>query len=282
MSLDTAKIVLQTGRLRWQSPCQFNDVNEMQRMPRLEPEFNEGWLIYTRTLVDLIYNKNVVDFTAYSPWTQQILLQILQLKISKYSEEDALKNIDKKIPTCKSEIGNRLRKTTEFKNDGTLRCFCLSEDENNATMWAHYGDVHKGCMFGFGHIEEKGTPFLAAEKVSYTAEPPVVGSALDVLLYGPSPALNKSTRLAIFFNKEINWTYEKEWRVMINRPAPNQEKFSDLLFYPEELTSVTFGSKVQEKDRGEILKLIEHNYPHCEFFEIKLNNGTSTRVLLNG
>jgi hypothetical protein len=282
MSLDTAKIVLKTGRLRWQSPCQFNDVNEMQRMPRLEPEYNEAWLVYARTLVDLIYNKNVVDFTAYSPWTKQILLQILQLNISNYSEEDALKNIEKNIPTCESEIGNRLRKTTESKNDGTLRCFCLSEDENNATMWAHYGEVHKGCMLGFGHIEHKDTPFLAAEKVSYTAEPPVVGSALNVLLYGPSSALNKKTRLAIFYNKEINWAYEKEWRVMINRPAANQEKFSDLLFYPEELTSVTFGSKVKDKDREEILKLIEHNYPHCEVFEINLHNGTSSRVQLNG
>nr|MDT0253434.1 DUF2971 domain-containing protein [Endozoicomonas sp.] len=186
------------------------------------------------------------------------------------------------IPTCESEIGDRLRKTTESKNDGTLRCFCLSEDENNSTMWAHYGDVHKGCMFGFGHIEEKGTPFLEAEKVSYTPEPPVVGNALEILLYGPSPAIKKNTRLAIFFNKESSWAYEKEWRVMINRPALNQEKFSDFLFYPEELTSVTFGSKVQKEDRDEMLRLIEHSYPHCEIFEIKPSNGTSERVLLNG
>lgn len=282
MTLDTAKIVLESGRLRWQSPCQFNDLSEMQRMPRLEPEYNEAWLIYARTLVDLIYNKNVIDFTVYSPWTQKILLQILQLNISNYSEEDALKNIEKKIPACESEVGDRLRKIIESKNDGTLRCFCLSEDENNATMWAHYGDVNKGCMFGFGHLEEKGTQFLAAEKVSYTADPPVVGSALDILLYGPSAALNKRTRLAIFCNKEINWAYEKEWRVMINRSAPNQEKFSDLLFYPEELTSVTFGLKVQDKDREEMLKLIAKTYPHCGVFEIKLNNGTFTRISLNG
>lgn len=282
MSLDTAKIVLENGRLRWQSPCQFNDVNEMQRMPRLEPEVNEGWLVYAKTLVDLIYRKKVIDFTVYTPWTQAILLQILQLNISNFSAADALKDIEKKIPVCESEIGDRLRRTTEAKNDGTLRCLCLSEDDNNSTMWAHYGDVHKGLMFGFGHIEEKSTPFLAAEKVSYTLYPPVVGSALDILLYGPSSEMNKKTRLAIFFNKDVNWSYEKEWRVMINRPAPNQEKFSDVLFYPEELTSVTFGSKVPEIERSEILKLIKNNYPHCALFEVKQKNGISERVPLNG
>lgn len=282
MSSETAKTVLKTGRLRWQSPCQFNDVNELQRMPRLKPEFNEAWLVYARTLVDIIYCKNIIDFTAYSSWTQKILIQILQLKISKYSVKQALEKIESMIPICEVEVGDSLRKTTESKNDGTLRCFCLSEDENNSTMWAHYGDVHRGCMFAFGHIEEKGTPFLAAEKVTYTEEPPVVGSALDILLYGPYSEIKKNTRLAIFFNKEITWAYEKEWRVMINRSAPNLEKHSDFLFYPNELTSVSFGSRILEEERNEILRLIELGYPHCELFEVQINKGTSIRVPFNG
>lgn len=282
MTADTAKIVLETGRLRWQSPCQFNDVNELQRMPLLSPDFNEGWLIYTKTLIDIIFHQNIVDFTIYSSWTQVILLNILQLKINNYSEQQALEKIESNIPICKQETSEVLRQNTEAINDGSLRCFCLSENFNNSLMWAHYGESQKGCMFGFGHIEQLSTPFLAAEKVSYTENAPIVGSAVDILLYGPSSEFKKDTRLAIYHNKGIDWAYEKEWRVVIPRPNANQVKYSDILFYEKELTSVTFGSRILQETRDEIMSIIGKKYSHCEIFEIITHNGNSERLRTNG
>lgn len=44
-----------------------------------------------------------------------------------------------------------LREHTEEYNNGDLRIICLSEDDNNDLMWAHYGDNHTGCMFEFTH-----------------------------------------------------------------------------------------------------------------------------------
>lgn len=279
---DTSKIVLDTGRLRWQSPCQFNDVNELQKMPQLNPEFNEGWIIYGKKLIEIIYHQNVIDFTIFSHWTQVILTGILQNKLLGFTEEKALDLLKKKMPECKKDIGETLRKSTELNNDGSLRFFCLSEDKNNTTMWGYYGEGHFGCMFEFGHIKESSTPFFAAEKVSYSNEPSVVGSATDILLYGPSAEVKKNTRLAIYFHKGNDWKHEKEWRVMCKRPNAQNKLFSDLLFYPEELLSLTFGSRILDEKKSEIMEVINEKYSHCKIYQMKAVNGVSERVEIGG
>ena len=77
---ETTKIVLETGRLRWQSPCQFNDVSELQRMPKLSPNFVEARPIYSQKLVELAYSDVVGDLSVYSPWTQMLVALLRQLK----------------------------------------------------------------------------------------------------------------------------------------------------------------------------------------------------------
>ncbi|MCK9812840.1 hypothetical protein M1B35_01410 [Pseudomonas sp. MAFF 302046] len=62
----TAKIVLETGRLRWQSPCQFNDVGELQRMPILSPSFEDSKSICVKELVDVEYSEADVNLSFYS------------------------------------------------------------------------------------------------------------------------------------------------------------------------------------------------------------------------
>lgn len=282
MTADTAKIVLETGRLRWQSPCQFNDVNELQKMPLLEPSFNDGWKLYSKKLVEMIYHDDVINFTIYAPWTQIILTEILQYKVLGYCEDRTLGLVENKIPSLKNDIEQVLRTSTEVNNDGSLRFYCLSEDENNNTMWGYYGEGHLGCMFEFGHIEELSTPFHEAEKVSYSNEPVVVGSALDILLYGPSAELKKNTRLAIYFHKTNEWANEKEWRVMVKRPNPNDEMYTDFKFYPKELTSITFGARILDVKKLEIMDVIRDQYPHCKIFQMSVINGTSQRVEVEG
>jgi len=282
MTADTARIVLKTGRLRWQSPCQFNDVNELQKMPLLKPDFNEGWNLYSKKLVGIIYHDDVIDFTIFASWTQLILTDILQYKLLGCCEEKALELVENKTPLIKNDIGETLRTNTEENNDGSLRFYCLSEDKNNNSMWGYYGEGHLGCMFEFGHIEKLSTPFHEAVKVSYSNEPVVAGSALDILLYGPSAQLKKNTRLAIYFHKGNEWANEKEWRVMIKRPNPNNETYTDFKFYPKELTSITFGARILEVKKLEIMNIIRAEYPQCKIFQMSVVNGTSQRVEIEG
>ncbi len=282
MTADTAKIVLETGRLRWTSPCQFNDVNELQKMPLLKPTFNEGWELYSKKLVGIIYRDNVINFTIYATLTQLILKAILQYQVLGYSEDKVLGVVENEIHLLKKDIGESLRAITEENNDGSLRFYCLSEDKNNNTMWGYYGEGHLGCMFEFGYLEELSKPFHEAEKVSYSNESVVVGSALDILLYGPSAEVKKNTRLAIYFHKGNEWANEKEWRVITKRPNPNNETHTDFKFDPEELTSITFGSRILEAKKNEIMNVIRVKYSHCKIFRMNVVNGISERVEVEG
>ena len=198
---DTAKIILKTGRLRWSSPCQFNDEYELQRMPILSPAFDELGQLYAESLTGIIYSKEEHDFGIYTLQTQKMLEALNEFKRQGVPEEKILDFIKQNAPKVLDDTEDLLRKDTEARNDGSLRIVCLTENDNNSAMWTHYAEVNTGCMLGFTHIESLSTPFMASAQVTYTPNAPVVGSALDVILYGTSEELNKRTRLAIYYNK---------------------------------------------------------------------------------
>ncbi|MQA56570.1 DUF2971 domain-containing protein [Pseudomonas piscis] len=274
----TTQIVLRTGRLRWQSPCQFNDASELQRMPILSPSFDEAKSIYPNKLIDIAYSGMDANLSIYSQWTQEIIGLLRQLKKQGIAQKTILKKLESVIPKPIESLELLFRKSTELNNNGTLRCFCLTENELSPLMWAHYGDSYKGCMLGFQHIDELSTPFGAAEKVRYTNEAPTIGSAVDFLLYGPSSEQNKETRLAIYHTKTKDWEYEKEWRVIHKVNPVGEALYTDNKFYPDELKSITFGLKISPEIKSEILKLISSRYAHCELYQLEMIDGTIRRV----
>lgn len=274
----TTQIVLKTGRLRWQSPCQFNDVSELQRMPILSPGFDESRPIYANKLVEIAYSGVNVNLSLYSQWTQDIIGLLQQLKKQGEPQKSALKKLESVVPKSTESLESLFRKSTELNNDGTLRCFCLTENEFNTLMWAHYGDSYKGCMLGFQHINELSTPFGAAEKVRYTNEAPIIGSAVDFYLYGPSSKQNKETRLAIYHTKTKDWEYEKEWRVIHKANPVKDTLYTDYKFYPNELKSITFGLKLNPEIKAEILKLVSSQYAHCELYQLEMIDGIIRRM----
>lgn len=279
---ETAKIILETGKLRWQSPCQFNDVNELQRMPALSPNFIEARPIYSQKLIDIAYSDVNGDLSAYSPWTQMLVALLKQLKNKGTSSTSALSLIDSVIPQSEQNLEDAFRNSTELNNDGSLRCFCLTENEMNTLMWAHYGDSYKGCMLGFQHLNELSTPFAIADKVRYSDETTVIGSALDFYLYGPTSEQNKETRLAIYCTKSADWKYEKEWRVIHKIKMPDDKLYSDFKFYPQELESITFGLKIDKEEKTQILELATSNYSHCNIYELKMIKGVVSRLKYEG
>lgn len=280
MTADTAKIVLDTNKLRWQSPCQFNDINELQRMPVLSPSLEESKLIYVKKLVDIIYNQEENDFTRYAIWTQEHLVNLTLMKSRNVSDKEAQEKILISMQSSPEKLEDTLRRTIESENDGSLRIFCLTEHNNDSLMWDKYGDNYKGCMFGFRHIEKLSTPFGIAEKVTYSSSAPEVdgSSAVDLFLYN-SRELSRNIRLAIHFNKGEEWAYEKEWRVIDKQPKSNNKKYSDYLFHQQELESITFGSEILPENKQNIISIIERKYPNCKVFDIVFNKGISERVL---
>jgi hypothetical protein len=79
---------------------------------------------------------------------------------------------------------------------------CLSGNLTSELLWGHYADGHRGVCVEF---DPHAGLFLAAQRVNYTNEPPVINRLVD----GVDQILEKS-----MFTKGADWTYEDEWRVI--------------------------------------------------------------------
>lgn len=262
--------ILESTKLRWSSPCQFNDLNELQRMPTFDPTVEEGWNDFLEKIIEIALDKSITDLNQYSPQTQLNIQLLRQLNKSK----EGFRKLLKELPAPSQEVMDiALRSCTDLFNDGSLRVFCLTEDDKNDVMWTHYGSNHTGCVLGFKHIPELSTAFKEAERVTYTKDDPVIGSSIDFLLYGNIPELNKRTTKAIYYTKGKNWDYEKEWRTMIRRPSIDGALYSDLPFLNDELESLTFGARIEKEDELKISALIQGKYPKCKLYKVVINKG---------
>jgi hypothetical protein len=278
----TAKIVLESGRLRWSNPSQFNDLHEFQIMPVFSPSLEQDWESYLLTIVDVAYSDSSPSIQELSPHTLVLLTLIRQLISTVNSKQELFNTINMSCPSDHSAMDDLLRNFTESIKNEYARVFCLTSSPTNDVMWAHYANSHTGCVLGFRHLEDLDTPFSEAKSVQYAEGSSVIGTGKDFLLYGDTQVLRQKTVEAIFYTKQMNWAYENEWRVITWQYNENDKSFGDYKFYSEELESITFGPRISDNDRGSISNILQDKYRSAKTYEIVTQNGKSERTLING
>lgn len=280
-SASTAKIVLETGCLRWSNPDQFNDLHEFNIMPVFSPSLEQDWESYLSEVVETAYKDNSHDIEELSPHTLVLLTLIRQLKNTVKTKQELFNIINMSCPAYPNTMDGLLRDFTRSLKNEYARVFCLTSSATNDVMWAHYANSHTGCVLGFRHFKELDTPFSEAKPVKYVEGNPVIGSGKDFLLYGDTQGLRQKVIEAIFYTKQMNWAYENEWRVITWRYDEKNSSFGDYKFDIEELESITFGPRTTENDRDSISDILRNNYPSAKTYEIVSYNGKSERILIN-
>ena len=276
---DTAAVILSSGQLRWASPLLFNDLAEFQRMPRFKPTLDQSLTDFHRVIVEIALGERDVEEAKLSGESSIILVMVRALIDSGMGRDDIIKELMQKSRGADKKMTMTLRATFESFGLSTARVFCLSTEFDNDVMWAHYAENHEGLVFGFRHLPNLDTPFLAAQSVKYSSEPPVIGSGLDVLLYGNTPELEKKTLNAVCFTKSSKWKYENEWRVVTWRPEEVGKDYGDYKFYPEELESVCFGARFDDKREEKIRSLVLSRYPRTNLYRMVVESGELRRVI---
>jgi hypothetical protein len=281
MSARTARIVLESSSLRWSSPLVFNDLSEFQRMPRFNPTIAEGLREFPQLLLDVVAGTVEIDEESLAPSTQ-LLLSILRLRpicpntiedMSTALSQDEIANADNKVEQA-------LRDFTLGLNLEAVRILCVTVAPDNEAMWANYAEDNSGCVLGFRHIPTLDTPLLAAKKVDYSEDAPVVGSGLDLLLYGGTKALSSKSVQAICFTKKAPWAYEQEWRAMTYRASSQNSTYSDFRFYSDELESITFGPRIDETIFEDLKALAREKYSSCVMHMFEVKAGRTVRSVL--
>ena len=119
---------------------------------------------------------------------------------------------------------------------------CLTENDNNLLMWAHYAAGHKGCCLKFNSPEWRTDHEVLAYEVSYDEAYPCI-DAWPCYYERLKPEAEQNPEIFFEFTKSLvlrkspAWGYEKEWRLI--RPEPGFVSFN-----PESLEQITFGVNV--------------------------------------
>jgi hypothetical protein len=157
-----------------------------------------------------------------------------------------------------------------------FRLLSLCAEVNSPLLWAHYADCHRGVAFEFdacdtGGIAE-GISFVAAKPVKYRKWIPRSYSQKDFIenTLGLT-ALPDSARtfLPLVLTKSLEWSYEKEWRILRVADEDAQSLFADIAFSPCSLARIFLGCRISTRDRRAIERLATGDFKDVEIHQAR-------------
>ena len=173
---------------------------------------------------------------------KEMLEKVRELLIN--ANEDDINRYTKRAEHNKSQLNDFIDKTALEAVEGVKRLafiVCFSEDIHSVTMWSHYANSHKGFALAYNlrsfqmkcnNCTNEGQCNKALQGNIY----PVVYSkdrydASDYLGWyiGKSYGLNlKNPDISTAFKSQLykspQWSYEKEWRLIANKPNELTDK----------------------------------------------------------
>ncbi|POY38593.1 hypothetical protein C3K47_04140 [Solitalea longa] len=135
----------------------------------------------------------------------------------------------------------------------------FTEINTNNLMWSHYTNNHRGICVEYSdalfdklkNIKE----FLVFGNVEYSELPPEVDSLED-----------RSSKIKkMLFNKQVEWKYEREHRVILQ--SDNDTDFISI--EPNDIKAVYIGSKATEDITNKAMEICQYNNFDC-FYGISL------------
>jgi len=166
--------------------------------------------------------------------------------------------------------------------DENFGVLSLSETPESALMWSHYGDGGRGFLIEF-HPEhtwfwdkrEERDSFRHLRRVKY-------------LERAPAYFLNLPDEIALY-TKGIEWSYEKEWRIIRNfndaavKVGPDGYGKDVMLFAvpPSSIKSVVIGYKATEESVQQLKSTVSVNteLSHVTFQKAILNDDGAIDIL---
>ncbi|EKN4916570.1 DUF2971 domain-containing protein [Yersinia enterocolitica] len=271
---DRTEEIIKNKKIWLSSPIQLNDPLEC-RIGEIPKDWEE------RTIFEL-EQAQIMGAVTTLPTFQppETLFSLSERSTRKWLKRFRNLSHDRKIKalrTLYSEHGMKLSNPRDIFKDMRHRLslvgvFSLSETCSNELMWAHYGDNHKGIVFGFNTT---GDCKLASTRnclpVNYAKEKPMfkVGFKNEVHIMTPYSGISNIQRVSFeddTFKSTIStktpaWEYEKEWRYI--------EEESGLFDFPGTLNQVIFGLRMNKERKLFYKNLIDkHIKNDISFFEI--------------
>ncbi len=138
---------------------------------------------------------------------------------------------------------------------------CFSADWGEPVMWSHYADRHRGICLGFNVRRD------LVKKVSYRAD-----RILHRLDTEEDPGrLPEKLKKQLLYTKSANWSYEEEYRALINLKDTNTENNLQFINLNKdiELAEVILGPLCQESI-SKVRRFVHSKHPNALVYKARL------------
>ena len=149
----------------------------------------------------------------------------------------------------------------------------LTETNDNLVMWSHYAENHKGFVVEF---DVNKSNFLIRNK----------GISVHKVEYSESRLKHfeeeeKRTPISFIGSKSISWSYEREWRTIINiNQIGGEDKKGIYKINKDSISSIIFGANNTVDKVKELCKEISYQ-ENCSHIKFKIANFHPPQYALN-
>jgi hypothetical protein len=137
-----------------------------------------------------------------------------------------------------------------------LGVICLSEINDDILMWSHYANGQTGLCIEFERSDNNDLG-----KWDYCL--PVTYDALEVPSFDPPRLEERASVTKIVSTKAPNWSYEKEWRLIVSNEFANS-----LISLPAKITSLIFGCKMDNDRRRTVANILHRDVFYFEAIQL--------------
>jgi hypothetical protein len=272
-TVETARIILSTGKLRFQSPLRYNDPFDSQWDP--------GWPLSTPDMKD--YERFLIEQAISDPTSWPI--------DADQSHKEAMgaerARIEAMPPSARDDAVAAL--VEDLSSQGPpnafvrllrdiqrrLRVLCLCESDESILMWSHYANQHRGVVLGFDARALESSWRCPLESIAYEAGPPSLLDAkewVESMIFGRpmKPFLDQRER-ALALTKHLDWRYEREWRIVSVAPRGELGDFDDIAFPRSALVELVTGSRTDFVQSAELAALAYAFRPDVRHFQMAMH-----------
>lgn len=278
------------GRLKLSSPSTFNDPNDCYfgiSEENLKKSYrmlqNVAFLLEFKN--DPFYQKSKIFMATYNATKRATQLY------SVYDENPGINMLVKTYLKSRKELSNffeayKIGFDDTFKNiidklrSQTL-VGCLTKDNLNTLMWAHYADKHQGICVEYECADDEDNLF----EVKYTDDQnsfdlyTALRYVIPVKYFDVEEANDKDPACLKacyepFIRKVTDWSYEKEVRMVFNSIKSKKIILENgIWFYPNvKVKSVYLGCKMSTLEVNRIKDICQRNCIPVHHVEIKQGN----------
>src|SRR5882672_6977158 len=166
MTVKTASAVLQSRKLRFHSPFNYNDPFDSQ-WDVLWPVSGEAGASKTRIMLEQACRDPTCWPPDMDPRARKALANDLHRisKLPKSHQESELQELLEDSSATKGSSLKEQQKIDDLRR--RLRVLCFSTNESSILMWSHYAENHRGVVMGFKTAALEQEYRRPMEKVSY-------------------------------------------------------------------------------------------------------------------